>query len=194
MIVLQHIWYNVLMEHPHLLGNGHSLLLQHLKIHLHSHPLVTSKTDQHFVKHNSDCPNITLLRIFVLSVSFRRHVFRRAYIIKYLRFVWHLLHLAIPKVNDCDLFTLIRMPFEKNIIRFQVSVNYLLCFHMLITLHNLSKDMDSLVFRQTIWMLLNILSKSSSLQQFHYHVQVIFFYHYLNQFNDVLMTWMFNFA
>ena len=117
-IVLKHIRDEMLMEHPHFLRDWHSLLLQHLKIHFHSHSFITSKAGQHFIEHHSDSPNIALFRILVLSVCFRRHVLGRTYIIKTLRFVRHFLHFAIPKINDSYLLTLIRVSFEENIIWF----------------------------------------------------------------------------
>ena len=73
-------------------------------------------------------------------------------------------------------------------------MNDSLSFHMLISLNDLSKDINSLIFRKAIGMLLYILCKCSSLEQFHYHVQVVSFDDYFNEFDNIFMTSIVYFA
>ena len=73
--------------------------LNHVQVGWHRKALITGLTSQHLVEHNSQCPDVTFLRIDVLFVSLRSHIFGRAYVIVGLRFIRDILHQAIPKVN-----------------------------------------------------------------------------------------------
>ena len=49
------------------------------------------------------------------------------------------------------------MPLEKDIVRFQVSVNNLLSLYVLVALYNLLEDVEGLILGQAVGMLLDVL-------------------------------------
>ena len=176
------------MEHSQLLRKRNSSTLQHFQICFHWHSFITGGAYQHFVKHDSNCPNIALFWVMIAPVGFRRHVLGRAYIVKHFWFIGDFFHLTVPKVNDGHLFALLRVSFEQNIIRFEVAVHYFFMFDARVSIENLLQNEDSLVFRETVWMLFDIVWKCPSFKQFHHHVEMVLFNDDIHQFYYVLVT------
>lgn len=146
----------------------HSPSLQHLQITLHIHAIIASFTNQHLIKHNTYSPYITLLGILVRFVCFRRHVFGRSDVIKHVGFVRHFFHLTVPEINNSYSLVLFGRGLEKDIIRLQVPMNNVLVFDAFVALQNLPQNDQNLVFRQSIWMLSDVICQSPSLQQLHH--------------------------
>lgn len=126
---------------------------------------------QHLVKHDSHCPYIALLGVLVVLVGLGGHVLGRTYIVEYLGFVRDLLHRAVAEVDDCD--GLAVLPFEEDIVWFEVAMDDLLAFYPLVPLEDLPKDVHGLVDGQSLWMFLDVLGEGSSLKELQHQVHRI---------------------
>lgn len=93
--------------------------------------LVEIGAREHFIENNSQCPNITFLGIFVISVSLGRHISRRPNIIEHFGFFLYFLYRAIPKIDyfwhylAIDTANLVE---QQNIFRFQISMDDTILF------------------------------------------------------------------
>lgn len=76
--ITEHDAENMPVEWRYVGGQRNALLLNHLQIILHAQPVVAGLAHQHFVKDDTQGPNIAFLGIVILPVGFRRHIFRRA--------------------------------------------------------------------------------------------------------------------
>ena len=152
---------------------GYSFSLEHLEIRLHVHALIAGLAKQHFIQHDSDSPNIAFLWVLVLFVGLWRHVLRRADVVKYLRFVRYLSHFTISKINNSESLTLVERGLEQDVIRLQISMNYMLVFDALVSFQNLPQNDHNFLLRDSVWIISYVICESAALEQLHHEVYVV---------------------
>lgn len=74
--VVKHEAKQVPAERSEVSRQRDSLTFYHIQISLHAHALIARPPCQHLVEDNSQCPDITLLRVVIFFICLRRHVFR----------------------------------------------------------------------------------------------------------------------
>jgi hypothetical protein len=122
-----------------------------------------------------------------MSVGLRRHVLRRPDVVKHLRTVWHLRHLAVPEVDYRHSLTLVGMSLKQHIVRLEVPVHYPSVLDATVPLQNLPENTHRLLFWQSLRMPLDVVRQGTALQQLHYQINEVIHNHYLQQSHYVLM-------
>lgn len=157
MIVSQHLGKCMFGEGTQVTGEGNATLFYHFQVCLHLKPLITGLSDQHFVKDDSESPNITLFRVEVVHIGFWRHVLGRSDVIEHLRLIRHLCHLAITEIDNCDALADFWPRLKEHIVRLEIAVHYALTSDLTIALKDLPEEEDCLFFRHSIWTALHVL-------------------------------------
>lgn len=163
MVVTQHLRQQMLEERTDMTRDRNPILFQHFQIRLHFQTLIASLPDQHLIQNHPKSPNIALFRVQILHIRLRCHVLRRPNIIKHLRLIRHLAHLAIPKIYDGNLLADFWFGLEEDVIWFDIAMHHTFPSDVSVSFDDLPEDNHCFFFLQAVGVLLEVLCQRSAL-------------------------------